>query len=169
MLKIEEIVRNMLRIFVINKYECQFFILESRVGGVIQIYSVSICFFCYLLLSSTIFCYLLLSSTIFCYLLLSSAIFYYLLLSSAIFYYLLLSSAIFCYLLLSSAIFCHLLLAMFSIRMLYLSCRFFQNALATVQPSAKREGFATVPDVSWQDIGALENIRDELSLAVLVI
>ena len=30
-----------------------------------------------------------------------------------------------------------------------------------------REGFATVPDVSWDDIGALREVRDELELAVL--
>ena len=35
-----------------------------------------------------------------------------------------------------------------------------------VQPSAKREGFATTPDVSWDDIGALEDTREELSLAI---
>jgi SpoVK/Ycf46/Vps4 family AAA+-type ATPase len=40
--------------------------------------------------------------------------------------------------------------------------------LKRVQPSSKREGFATVPDVSWSDVGALENIREELSLAILV-
>ena len=33
--------------------------------------------------------------------------------------------------------------------------------------SAKREGFATVPDVTWADIGALEGIREQLSLAIL--
>jgi ribosome biogenesis ATPase len=32
----------------------------------------------------------------------------------------------------------------------------FEKALKKVQPSAKREGFATVPGVSWEDIGALE-------------
>lgn len=37
-----------------------------------------------------------------------------------------------------------------------------------VQPSAKREGFATVPDVTWDNVGALEAIREELSLAILV-
>ena len=37
-----------------------------------------------------------------------------------------------------------------------------------MQPSAKREGFATVPDVSWEDIGALEDIRDELTMAIMV-
>jgi len=29
----------------------------------------------------------------------------------------------------------------------------FEEAIKKVQPSAKREGFATVPDVSWSDIG----------------
>ena len=37
-----------------------------------------------------------------------------------------------------------------------------------VQPSAKREGFATVPDVTWEDVGALESVREELSYAILV-
>eukprot|EP00794_Sanderia_malayensis_P019918 gene19918-21869_t len=49
----------------------------------------------------------------------------------------------------------------------YIEIQDFKNALSTVQPSAKREGFATVPDVSWEDIGALEDIREELSLAIL--
>ncbi|XP_069879369.1 nuclear valosin-containing protein-like isoform X2 [Dipodomys merriami] len=40
-------------------------------------------------------------------------------------------------------------------------------ALAMVQPSAKREGFVTVPNVTWADIGALEDIREELSMAIL--
>lgn len=43
----------------------------------------------------------------------------------------------------------------------------FTAALKTVQPSAKREGFATVPDVTWADIGALGNVRDELHMAVV--
>ncbi|KAG9083961.1 hypothetical protein FS749_005603 [Ceratobasidium sp. UAMH 11750] len=43
----------------------------------------------------------------------------------------------------------------------------FQAALATVQPSATREGFTTRPDVSWADIGALKEIREELEMAVV--
>ncbi|KAE8600391.1 hypothetical protein XENTR_v10013229 [Xenopus tropicalis] len=43
----------------------------------------------------------------------------------------------------------------------------FLGALPSVQPSAKREGFATVPDVTWADIGALEEIREELTMAIL--
>uniref|UniRef100_A0AC11BT51 Nuclear VCP like n=1 Tax=Ovis aries TaxID=9940 RepID=A0AC11BT51_SHEEP len=43
----------------------------------------------------------------------------------------------------------------------------FLVALSSVQPSAKREGFATVPNVTWADIGALEDIREELTMAIL--
>lgn len=43
----------------------------------------------------------------------------------------------------------------------------FTDALKVVQPSAKREGFITVPDVTWDDIGSLADIREELKLAVL--
>jgi len=42
-----------------------------------------------------------------------------------------------------------------------------KEASKIVQPSAKREGFATVPDVTWADVGALENVREELQLAIL--
>lgn len=41
-------------------------------------------------------------------------------------------------------------------------------ALTSVQPSAKREGFVTIPDVTWADIGALEDVREELTMAILV-
>lgn len=44
----------------------------------------------------------------------------------------------------------------------------FLVALSSVQPSAKRGGFATVPNVTWADIGALEDIREELTMAILV-
>ncbi|XP_022229564.2 nuclear valosin-containing protein-like isoform X2 [Drosophila obscura] len=43
----------------------------------------------------------------------------------------------------------------------------FTDAIKVMQPSAKREGFITVPDTTWEDIGALQDIRDELKLAVL--
>jgi ribosome biogenesis ATPase len=38
----------------------------------------------------------------------------------------------------------------------------FRLALKKVQPSAKREGFATVPNVSWSDVGALASVRKTL-------
>ena len=40
-------------------------------------------------------------------------------------------------------------------------------ALKEIQPSAQREGFATVPDVTWADIGALHATRSELHMAVV--
>lgn len=43
----------------------------------------------------------------------------------------------------------------------------FHEALRHVQPSSKREGFATVPDVTWDDVGSLKNVRAELQLCVL--
>uniref|UniRef100_A0A1E1XBK9 Putative nuclear aaa atpase vcp subfamily protein n=1 Tax=Amblyomma aureolatum TaxID=187763 RepID=A0A1E1XBK9_9ACAR len=43
----------------------------------------------------------------------------------------------------------------------------FEEALKLVQPSAKREGFATVPDVTWDDVGALTSIREALQVAIL--
>ncbi|XP_051503402.1 nuclear valosin-containing protein-like isoform X2 [Myxocyprinus asiaticus] len=43
----------------------------------------------------------------------------------------------------------------------------FKTSLSKVQPSAKREGFATVPDVTWEDIGALHDIREELNMAIM--
>ncbi|ODQ67857.1 AAA-domain-containing protein [Nadsonia fulvescens var. elongata DSM 6958] len=43
----------------------------------------------------------------------------------------------------------------------------FLTALPTVQPSSKREGFATVPDVAWTDVGALSTIRTELQMAIV--
>jgi ribosome biogenesis ATPase len=43
----------------------------------------------------------------------------------------------------------------------------FKQALKCVQPSAKREGFASVPDVSWDDVGSLTSVREELQMAIL--
>lgn len=43
----------------------------------------------------------------------------------------------------------------------------FLAALETTQPSATREGFTTRPDVSWSDIGALKEIREELEMAIV--
>ena len=43
----------------------------------------------------------------------------------------------------------------------------FELAIKKVQPSAKREGFAVVPGITWDDIGALHKIREELRMAVV--
>ncbi|XP_030777659.1 nuclear valosin-containing protein-like isoform X2 [Rhinopithecus roxellana] len=50
---------------------------------------------------------------------------------------------------------------------LCIELNYFIVALSSVQPSAKREGFVTVPNVTWADIGALEDIREELTMAIL--
>ena len=43
----------------------------------------------------------------------------------------------------------------------------FLTATKAIQPTAKREGFAVVPDVSWDDVGALVEVREELLHNVL--
>ena len=43
----------------------------------------------------------------------------------------------------------------------------FLEAIPRVQPSAKREGFATIPNVTWEDVGALDDVRQELEMAIL--
>ena len=35
----------------------------------------------------------------------------------------------------------------------------FDAAVARVQPSVRREGFATTPDVTWADVGSLAEVR----------
>lgn len=53
------------------------------------------------------------------------------------------------------------------LRHLCITMKDFTDAVKLVQPSAKREGFITVPDVTWDDIGSMRDIREELQLAVL--
>ena len=43
----------------------------------------------------------------------------------------------------------------------------FTAALAIVQPSSQREGFTTVPDVTWADLGALKTIREEMRMSIV--
>ena len=43
----------------------------------------------------------------------------------------------------------------------------FLAAIKTIQPAAKREGFATVPDVTWEDVGAMNQVRREIEVRVL--
>lgn len=40
-------------------------------------------------------------------------------------------------------------------------------AISMVQPSAKREGFTTIPDTLWSHVGALDNVRKELRMAIV--
>ncbi|XP_050667022.1 nuclear valosin-containing protein-like [Leptidea sinapis] len=43
----------------------------------------------------------------------------------------------------------------------------FLQALKTTKPCAVREGIVTVPDVTWDDVGSLSQVRKDLQLAVL--
>ena len=43
----------------------------------------------------------------------------------------------------------------------------FEKALALIQPSSMREGFATIPNVRWSEVGALQEAKTELALSVL--
>eukprot|EP00743_Colponemidia_sp_Colp-15_P009795 GILK01010729.1.p1 GENE.GILK01010729.1~~GILK01010729.1.p1 ORF type:complete len:909 (+),score=206.63 GILK01010729.1:86-2812(+) len=58
-------------------------------------------------------------------------------------------------------------LSMEQLAPLCISMADFKQAIKKVQPSSKREGFATVPDISWADIGALQDLRSELKMAVV--
>ncbi|PNS21078.1 hypothetical protein CAC42_3415 [Sphaceloma murrayae] len=43
----------------------------------------------------------------------------------------------------------------------------FLSVLPTIIPSSKREGFATIPDTTWSNIGALRLVREELQLSIV--
>ncbi|KAJ2951610.1 hypothetical protein O0L34_g13766 [Tuta absoluta] len=43
----------------------------------------------------------------------------------------------------------------------------FLQAIKTTKPCAVREGIVTVPDVTWEDVGSLNQVRKDLQLAVL--
>lgn len=43
----------------------------------------------------------------------------------------------------------------------------FIAVLPGITPSSKREGFTTIPDVSWKDIGALQSVRKELQRSIV--
>lgn len=43
----------------------------------------------------------------------------------------------------------------------------FTSALAIVQPSSQREGFTTVPNITWSDLGALKSIREEMRMSIV--
>lgn len=47
-----------------------------------------------------------------------------------------------------------------------ISMEAFEAVLPTITPSSKREGFATVPDTTWRDVGALGGVREELEMAI---
>lgn len=44
--------------------------------------------------------------------------------------------------------------------------RDFEAAVGKVQPAIRREGFTTTPNVTWDDVGALMDVREELDFAI---
>jgi len=42
-----------------------------------------------------------------------------------------------------------------------------QEAIKMVQPSLIREGFSPIPDVEWEDVGALDLVKEEVDLHIL--
>jgi len=49
---------------------------------------------------------------------------------------------------------------------IHVSNQDFLNALRTIEPSALREVFVEIPDVSWDDIGGLEEVKKEMRRTV---
>ena len=43
----------------------------------------------------------------------------------------------------------------------------FTAALSIVQPSSQREGFTTVPSITWSDLGALHTVREEMRMSIV--
>ena len=43
----------------------------------------------------------------------------------------------------------------------------FTAALQIVQPSSQREGFTTVPSITWSDLGALHTVREEMRMSIV--
>lgn len=43
----------------------------------------------------------------------------------------------------------------------------FRSAVSRVQPASKREGFSTIPDTTWADVGALDDVRKKLEMSII--
>ena len=50
----------------------------------------------------------------------------------------------------------------FNLQNLYIEQEDFDYALTQIQPTSKREGFSTIPNVTWEDVGGLQDLREEL-------
>ena len=50
---------------------------------------------------------------------------------------------------------------------MYIEVSDFQKASKIVKPSAQREGFSTVPNTTWADVGALDLVRAELRMSIV--
>jgi ribosome biogenesis ATPase len=50
----------------------------------------------------------------------------------------------------------------------YIEINDFIDACNSIQPSSKREGFTTIPNVTWGDIGGLDKLREELYFDIVM-
>ena len=55
----------------------------------------------------------------------------------------------------------------YSLTSIYIEMKDFLKAIEIVQPSSKREGFSTIPDTTWEEIGGLEILREELYYSIV--
>jgi transitional endoplasmic reticulum ATPase len=62
----------------------------------------------------------------------------------------------------SSGLLDHLAAFRFNENMLEVEAEDFDEALTKVRPSAIREAFVTIPNVSWDDVGGLDNVKEQL-------
>ena len=49
-----------------------------------------------------------------------------------------------------------------ALKKLFIEQEDFNLALTQIQPTSKREGFSTIPNVSWENVGGLKELREEL-------
>ena len=66
----------------------------------------------------------------------------------------------------SSGLQSHLQAFRFTEEMLEVEAEDFDEALTRVRPSAIREAFVTIPDVDWNDVGGLEEVKQQLKNVV---
>ena len=50
---------------------------------------------------------------------------------------------------------------------IFIEMQDFLKAIEIVQPSSKREGFSTIPDTTWDNVGGLEELREELYYSIV--
>ncbi|KAK3315044.1 P-loop containing nucleoside triphosphate hydrolase protein [Apodospora peruviana] len=43
----------------------------------------------------------------------------------------------------------------------------FKTAITQVQPASRREGFSTIPDTTWANVGALDEVRKKLEMSII--
>jgi ribosome biogenesis ATPase len=49
----------------------------------------------------------------------------------------------------------------------YFNVQSLKEASTMVQPSLRREGFSSVPDVTWEDVGGLDSLRKEFNRCII--